>query len=228
VAGRRIFVAGEILTAANVQSFLQDQVCMVFDDSTARGSAIPSPVEGMLTYLKDTDNVEKFNGSAFVPVGGLVATKTALKTDIFSASVTSGNNVAVTDLSITHTMQNANNKLLIMAFFGVAANSQGFGSTGIAVADDGTLIGIGDTAGSRTRTAAGGLVSASSQTFIITMPHVHLLYSPGDTLSHTYTVRAINLDSNTRTVFVNRGELDTDVVARQRGASAITIQEVAV
>jgi hypothetical protein len=32
---------------------------MVFDDSAARGSAIPSPIEGMVTYLKDTDQLFK-------------------------------------------------------------------------------------------------------------------------------------------------------------------------
>jgi hypothetical protein len=67
VAGRKTFVAGEILTASDVNSFLMDQSVMVFDDSGARGSAIPSPSEGMVTYLKSTDAVEKFNGSAFVP-----------------------------------------------------------------------------------------------------------------------------------------------------------------
>jgi hypothetical protein len=56
---RKVFVAGEILTAADVNTNLMDQAVMVFDDSAARGSAIPSPIEGMVTYLKDTDKFEK-------------------------------------------------------------------------------------------------------------------------------------------------------------------------
>ena len=58
--GRRIFVAGEVLTAANVQGYLQDQAVMVFDDSAARGSAIGTATEGMVTYLKDTDALQVY------------------------------------------------------------------------------------------------------------------------------------------------------------------------
>ena len=228
MAGRRIFVAGEILTAANVQSFLQDQVCMVFDDDTARGSAIPSPVEGMLTYLKDTNAVEKYDGAAFLPVGGLVATKNVLKTDTFTASVTAGNNVSVTGLSITHTMQNANNKLIISAFFGVAANSNGRGQTAIAVADGGTLIGIGDTDGTRVRLGSGGPSDQAGGNVVTTQPSVTFVYLPADTASHTYTVEAINAWDATNTIYVNRNQVDTNSSSSPRGASGLVIQEVAV
>jgi hypothetical protein len=44
-----------------------DQSVMTFADSAARGSAIPSPTEGMVTYLDDTDALEVFNGTSFVP-----------------------------------------------------------------------------------------------------------------------------------------------------------------
>jgi hypothetical protein len=67
---RKIFVAGEILTAADLQANAVDQSVMVFDDAAARTTAIPSPIEGMVTYLKDTDAVEVFKGAAFAPVGG--------------------------------------------------------------------------------------------------------------------------------------------------------------
>ena len=67
--GRQVFTAGEILTAANMND-LSDQTVMVFDDSADRDSAIPTPSEGMVTYLKDTESVEVFKGAAFAPVGG--------------------------------------------------------------------------------------------------------------------------------------------------------------
>jgi hypothetical protein len=66
--GRKEFNAGDILLASEVQGYLQDQAVMVFDDATARGSAIPSPSEGMVTYDKATDTLEFFDGSSFVPV----------------------------------------------------------------------------------------------------------------------------------------------------------------
>lgn len=60
---RKVFVAGEILTASDVNTYLMDQMVMVFDNSAARGSAIPSPTEGMVSYLKDTNNVEVYTTS---------------------------------------------------------------------------------------------------------------------------------------------------------------------
>jgi hypothetical protein len=68
---RKTFVSGEILTASDVNTFLGDQAVMTFADSAARGSAIPSPSEGMVTYLSDTDIVEAYNGSAFVNVASV-------------------------------------------------------------------------------------------------------------------------------------------------------------
>jgi hypothetical protein len=62
---RKVFTAGEVLAAADVNSFLMDQTVMSFAGTAARGSAIPSPVEGMYTHLEDTDRLEFWNGSAW-------------------------------------------------------------------------------------------------------------------------------------------------------------------
>lgn len=79
-AGRRVFQPGEVLTASNVMSYLQDQAVMVFDSSAARGSAIGTATvsEGMTTYLKDSDALEFYNGSSWV--GFAAAGGTALAT----------------------------------------------------------------------------------------------------------------------------------------------------
>jgi hypothetical protein len=42
-----------------------DQTVMSFAGTAARGSAIPSPVEGMYTHLEDTDTLQFWNGSAW-------------------------------------------------------------------------------------------------------------------------------------------------------------------
>ena len=79
--GRQVFTAGEILTAANMND-LSDQTVMVFDDSAARATAIPTPSEGMVTYLKDTNIVEVNTGAAFVPVNtGFTDLETITATD---------------------------------------------------------------------------------------------------------------------------------------------------
>ena len=68
-AGFRTFADGEVLTAALVQGYLQDQAVMVFADTAARTAAIGTAVvsEGMFTYLKDTDTLEYYSGSSWVP-----------------------------------------------------------------------------------------------------------------------------------------------------------------
>ena len=61
--GRRTFTAGEVLTAANVQNYLQDQAVMVFAGTAARASAIPTPTEGMVTYQTDTNQLTYYDGA---------------------------------------------------------------------------------------------------------------------------------------------------------------------
>jgi len=63
------FATGDVLTAAAANGYLASQVVMVFASSAARTSAITSPQEGMLSYLKDTNAVEAYDGAAWISVG---------------------------------------------------------------------------------------------------------------------------------------------------------------
>ena len=67
--GYKVWAAGDVLAAADVNGYLMDQAVMVFDTSGARGSAIGTATEGMVTYLKDTNNLEFWSGSAWTTVG---------------------------------------------------------------------------------------------------------------------------------------------------------------
>jgi len=69
-AGYRTFSAGEVLTAANVQTYLMDQAIPVFASSTARDAAITSPSEGQHCFLSDTDALQYYTGSAWIAAGG--------------------------------------------------------------------------------------------------------------------------------------------------------------
>jgi hypothetical protein len=70
-SGYKTFSAGAVLTAtADVQNYLMDQVVTVHDDASARSSAISSPAEGQVSYLKDTNKVYLYNASAWAEVGG--------------------------------------------------------------------------------------------------------------------------------------------------------------
>jgi hypothetical protein len=68
--GYKEFVNGDVLTAAQANGYLTSQVVMVFADAAARTSAITSPQEGMISYLKDTNATQYYSGSAWVSIGG--------------------------------------------------------------------------------------------------------------------------------------------------------------
>ena len=86
--GYKSFSAGDVLTAAQVQGYLQDQAVMRFADSTARASAIGTAnfTEGMVSYLDDTDQIEYYSGSSWASIAP-VSTQglTLLNTTSFSA-----------------------------------------------------------------------------------------------------------------------------------------------
>ena len=68
--GYKEFTTGDVLTAADANGYLASQVVMVFADSAARNTAITSPQEGMISYLKDSNATQYYSGSAWVGVGG--------------------------------------------------------------------------------------------------------------------------------------------------------------
>ena len=87
--GYKEFTTGDVLTAADANGYLASQVVMVFADSAARTTAITSPQEGMISYLKDTNSTEYYSGSAWTAIGGSSGGMTLLETVTLSgASVT--------------------------------------------------------------------------------------------------------------------------------------------
>jgi hypothetical protein len=116
---RKVFVAGEILTAADVNTNLMDQAVQVFDSSAARGSAIPSPTEGMVTYLSDSNLVEAYTGAAFKPVAGVLQVVRA--TDSTSRT-TASTSFTDANISVTITPKSATSVIyLFWSFLGFPA-----------------------------------------------------------------------------------------------------------
>ena len=78
-AGAKLFVAGDVLTAAQVNTYLQDQVIMRFASSAARDAAFggagePVLAEGMFCYLLDTNEFLVYTGAAWTAVDTSVDT----------------------------------------------------------------------------------------------------------------------------------------------------------
>lgn len=68
-AGYKLFNTGDVLTAAQVNTYLMQQSVMVFASSAARTTALSGVLaEGMLSYLQDTNAVEKYDGSSWAAI----------------------------------------------------------------------------------------------------------------------------------------------------------------
>ena len=87
-AGYKLYTTGDVLTAAQVNNYLQEQTVMVFADAAARTTALASVLaEGMISYLKDTNSTEYYSGSAWVAIGGGSSPLTT-KGDLYTYSTT--------------------------------------------------------------------------------------------------------------------------------------------
>jgi hypothetical protein len=64
----KVFANGFALNASELNTYLMNQSVMVFADAAARTAAF-TPIEGMVTYLQDTNALELYNGTAWVAVG---------------------------------------------------------------------------------------------------------------------------------------------------------------
>jgi hypothetical protein len=96
--GYKEFSTGDVLTAADANGYLASQVVMVFASAAARTSAIASPQEGMISYLKDTNSTEYYSGSAWVAIGGASGGMTVL-----ASGTLSGTALDLTSIDQTYT-----------------------------------------------------------------------------------------------------------------------------
>ena len=80
-AGYRTFNTGDVLTAAQVQNYLQNQTIMYFANAAARDAALTVAivVEGMFAYLADSNATTFYDGAAWqtLSTGGDLTALTA-------------------------------------------------------------------------------------------------------------------------------------------------------
>lgn len=117
-AGFKVWSTGDLVNASDFNNYIQEQVVMVFNDSTARDAAVTSAEEGMFCYLKDTNDLQFYNGSAWANfigegditgitagaglTGGGTSGAVSLAVDVnsqTSATVAGGDEVLIGDVS---------------------------------------------------------------------------------------------------------------------------------
>jgi len=98
--GFKDFVTGEVLTAADVDGYLMQNI-WVFASTAARDAAVTAPSEGNFAFTKDTDSLWYYNGAAWVASGATgdiegVTAGTGISGGGTSGTVTITNDMATT------------------------------------------------------------------------------------------------------------------------------------
>lgn len=104
-AGFKVWATGDLVNASDLNTYIQEQVVMVFADASARNSAVSSPAEGMFAFLKDTNVLTFYDGSSwanFIGEGDITAvTITTNATGGLSGGATASSGAFTSTLTFT-------------------------------------------------------------------------------------------------------------------------------
>lgn len=203
------------------------------------GTSAPAGYQGQLwfdstdgkTYIYYDDGtssqwVSAIGGSLS---GNVIQVVSTTKTDTFSASISASSEAAITGLSASITPKSTSSKILVIYNVNGARDTDDYVFLNCRIKRDSTVIGSGDTAGSR-------VTANSAQNLLVTANGVNqgnvsgqFLDSPASTSSLTYQIYLADLNATGGpfTYVVNRAAEDSDGASRVRTASTITLMEIA-
>jgi hypothetical protein len=216
------FTSGQVLTAAQMTQV--NTGIPVFASSTERDAAFGGTgektlAEGQMAYLEDTDVTQYYDGSSWVAVGGggkILQVVSTTKTDTFTT--TSSSYVDITGLSVSITPSATSSKVFLIATFGAI---DGSGQNHFQFERDGTPIGNGAAAGSRTTAAIA--VTEGTTNYPDSAAWTYL-DSPASVSALSYQAQA---KCTGGTLCVNRLGTDADNADYARTSSTLTAVEVA-
>ena len=93
-SGWRTFSAGAVLTAAQVQNYLQDQVVQVYATTSARSSALGTSVSaGMVSFITGTEGLDVYTHGSWTGLN--YSTITAMTATAYTATANDANTTIV-------------------------------------------------------------------------------------------------------------------------------------
>jgi hypothetical protein len=123
--GYHDFVAAEVLTAANLEDYCQNQAVMRFASSATRVSALTSvKTEGMTAFLEDSNTLTIYTGSAWSTIGpvhgGLIS---------WTPSVVQSGAVTTTNVSSLYSRVGR----MVTAWFSLSVTGSGTGANTVTI-----------------------------------------------------------------------------------------------
>jgi len=154
--------------------------------------------------------------------GAVLQVVSATKTDTFSTSNTS---YTATGLSTAITPSSTSSKVLVIISAQIGITANGYGS--LQLFRGGSVISgsTGDAAGSRLRSSSGNTIYSNSTSSLHSMTIMYL-DSPSSISSLTYELY-IRKGAEAATLYLNRSGGESDNENHVRGASTITVMEIA-
>lgn len=217
------FTAGQILTAQ--QLFEISTGIPVFATTTTRDAAFGGTgektlAEGQFAYIEASNTTQYYDGTSWLSLGGkLGQVVSTIKSDTFTMA--SATYTDVTGLSVAITPTATSSKILVTYWLTSAAdNASTMGYSRLV--RDSTAIAVGDASSNRVQATTNWYQYGN---YTVISSGVTYLDSPATTSSTTYKVQ-VRREAAAGTVYVNRGQNDTDNASGPRTVSTITVMEI--
>jgi len=159
---------------------------------------------------------------AALPAGSVLQVVQGIKTDTFSTSNTS---YTATGLSVAITPSSTSSKVLVIISAQIGISANGYGSLQLFRGGSVISASTGDASGLKLRSSSGNTIYSNSTVSLHSMTIMYL-DSPSSISSLTYELY-IRKGEEPSTLFLNRSGGESDNANHVRGASTITLMEIA-